>query len=203
MTPQKAIIFQTCIEALLPILGYFYWNWDASFILMFYLIDWLLFWVLTLFKARKRIDFSGNETEKQIATRHLAIAFLCILSTSLAVFFTLPNMHPDFSWTERIWAFLSYSDMGIQQGFILIPLMILSGYLTYKQQFLLPQLFRKYPVNQFTRESVKQGIILSLAFGVTLLISRFVKIPDEVLLFGTVLGVVIYRLVTRGNLLFR
>lgn len=203
MTPQKAIIFQTCIEALLPILGYFYWSWDASFILMFYLIDWLLFWVLTLFKARKRIDFSGNGTEKQIATRHLTIAFCCILSTSLAVFFTLPNMHPDFSWTERIWAFLSYSDMGIQQGFILIPLMILSGYLTYKQQFLLPQLFRKYPVSQFTRESVKQGIILSLAFGVTLLVSRFLHIPDEVLLFGTVLGVVIYRLVTRGNLLFR
>lgn len=200
MTPQKAIIFQTCIEALLPILGYFYWSWDASFILMFFLIDWLLYWVLTLFKARKRIDFSGNETEKQIATRHLAIAFLCILSTSLAVFFTLPNMHPDFSWTERIWAFLSYSDMGIQQGFILIPLMTLSGYLTYKQQFLLPQLFRKYPVSQFTRESVKQGIILSLAFGITLLISRFIHIPDEVLLFGTVLGVVIYRLLTRGRL---
>lgn len=200
MTPQRAIIFQTCIEALLPLLGYFYWSWDASFILMFYLIDWLLFWVLTLFKARKRIDFSGNETEKQIATRHLAIAFLCILSTSLAVFFILPNIHPGFSWTERIWAFLSYSDMGIQQGFILIPLMILSGYLTYKQQFLLPQLFRKYPVSQFTRESVKQGIILSLAFGLTLLISRFVHIPDEVLLFGTVLGVVIYRLLTRGRL---
>ncbi|WP_300663538.1 hypothetical protein [Fluviicola sp.] len=203
MTPQKAIIFQTCVEALLPVLGYFYWSWDASFILMFYLIDWLLFWVLTLFKARKRLDFSGNETEKQVAAKHLAIAFLCILSTSLAVFFTLPNIHAGFSWAERIWAFLSYSDMGIQQGFVLIPLMVLSGYLTYKQQFLLPQLFRKYPVSQFTQESVKQGIILSLVFGITLLISRFVQIPDEVILFGTVLGVVIYRLITRGNLLFR
>ncbi len=203
MTPRNAIIFQTGIEALLPILGYFYWSWDASFILMFYLIDWLLFWVLTLFKARKRIDFSGNEVEKQVAVKHLTIAFCCILSTSLAVFFTLPNMHTDFSWTERIWAFLSYSDMGIQQGFILIPLMILSGYLTYKQQFLLPQLFRKYPVNQFTQESVKQGIILSFAFGITFAVSYFVQIPDEVMLFGTVLGVVIYRFITRGNLLFR
>lgn len=203
MTPRNAIIFQTCIEALLPILGYFYWSWDASFILMFYLIDWLLFWVLTLFKARKRIDFSGNETEKHLATKHLAIAFCCILSTSLAVFFTLPNIHTGFSWTERIWAFLTYSDMGIQQGFILIPLMVLSGYLTYKQQFLLPQLFRKYPVNQFTQEGVKQGIILSFAFGITLAVSYFIQIPDQVILFGTVLGVVTYRLITRGNLLFR
>lgn len=203
MTPKKAILFQTCIEALLPILGYFYWNWDASFILMFYLIDWMLFWALTLFKARKRIDFSGNETEKQVAVKHLALAFLCILSTSLAVFFTLPNIHEGFSWTERIWAFLSYSDMGIQQGFILIPLMVLSGYLTYKQQFLLPQLFRKYPVSQFTREGVKQGIILSLAFGIVLALSYFMRIPDEVILFGTVLGVVIYRLITRSSLLFR
>lgn len=200
MTPKRAILFQTLIEALLPILGYFYWKWDASFILLFYLIDWLLFWTLSLFKARKRIQFSGNIPEKQLAGRHLSVAFLCILSTSLAVFYILPNIHTTFSWTERIWAFLSYSDMGIQQGFILIPLMVLSGYLTYKQQFLLPQLFRKYPVTYFTRESVKQGIILSLVFGLVLLLSNFIAFPDEVLLFGTVLGVVIYRLVNRSTL---
>lgn len=200
MTPKRAILFQTLIEALLPILGYFYWKWDASFILLFYLIDWLLFWVLTLFKARKRIQFSGNVPEKQLANKHLSIAFLCILSTSLAVFYILPNIHIAFSWTERIWAFLSYSDMGIQQGFILIPLMVLSGYLTYKQQFLLPQLFRKYPVNYFTRESVKQGILLSLVFGLVLLLSCFIAFPDELLLFGTVLGVVVYRLVNRSTL---
>nr|WP_294860980.1 hypothetical protein [uncultured Fluviicola sp.] len=198
MTPKRALLVQTLIEALLPILGYFYWNWDASFILLFYLIDWILFWVLTAFKARKRIQFSANHPEKQLAIKQLSIAFLCILSTSLAVFHILPNIHPIFSWTERIWAFLSYSDMGIQQGFILIPLMVLSGYLTYKQQFLLPQLFRKYPVNYFTRESVKQGLLLSLVFGLILLVSYFVTFPDEALLFGTVLGVVIYRLVNRS-----
>jgi hypothetical protein len=201
MTPKKALFVQTLIEALLPILGYFYWKWDASFILLFYLIDWLLFWVLTIFKARKRIQFSENTSEKQLANRQLSIAFLCILSTSLAVFYILPNIHDTFSWTERIWAFLSYSDMGIQQGFILIPLMVLSGYMTYKQQFLLPQLFRKYPVSYFTRESVKQGILLSFTFGLVLLLSYFITFPDEVLLFGTVLGVVIYRLINRSTLL--
>lgn len=201
MTPNRAVLFQTLIEALLPILGYFYWKWDASFILLFYLIDWILFWVLTVLKARKRIQFSENIAEKQIAVKHLSIAFLCILSTSLAVFHILPAIHAHFSWTERIWAFLSYSDMGIQQGFILIPLMILSGYLTYKQQFLIPQLFRKYPVNFFTRESVKQGLILSLVSGIVLLVAYFIQFPDEVLLFGTVTGVVAYRLISRRNLL--
>lgn len=202
MTPRKAILFQTCIEGLIPVLGYFYWKWDASFILLFYLIDWVLFWVLSLLKARKRIQFSENLPEKQLAIKHLGIAFLCILSTSLAVFYILPNIHPHFSWQERIWAFLTYSDMGIQQGFILIPLMTLSGYLAFKQQFLLPQLFRKYPVSQFTLEPVKQGIILSLVFGIVLLVSGFVQFPDEVLLFGTVSGVIVYRLYSRSSLLF-
>ncbi|MDF3028390.1 MAG: hypothetical protein K0S23_2697 [Fluviicola sp.] len=200
MTPKRAILFQTLMEALLPVLGYFYWNWDASFILLFYLIDWILFWTLTLLKARKRIQFSGNISEKQEAGKHLGIGFLCILSTSLAVFYLLPNIHINFSWTERIWAFLSYSDMGIQQGFILIPLMILSGYMVYKQQFLLPQLFRKYPVNYFTREIVKQGLILSIVSGLVLLVSGFMKFPDEAVLFGTVGGVVIYRLLNRSKL---
>jgi hypothetical protein len=200
MTPKKAILFQTLMEALLPVLGYFYWNWDASFILLFYLIDWILFWTLSLLKARKRIQFSGNVSEKQEAGKHLGIGFLCILSTSLAVFYLLPNIHTAFSWTERIWAFLSYSDMGIQQGFILIPLMILSGYLVYKQQFLIPQLFRKYPVNYFTREIVKQGLILSIVSGLVLLVSGFMTFPDEAVLFGTVSGVVIYRLLNRSKL---
>lgn len=199
MTPKKALIFQTLVEGLIPVLGYFYWNWDASFILLFYLIDWILFWVLSLLKARKRIQFSGNLSEKQTAVQQVSIAFLCILSTSLAVFYVLPNMHTTFSWTERIHAFLSYSDMGIQQGFILIPLMVLSGYLVYKQQFLVPQLFRNFPVTYFTREGVKQGLILSLVFGLVLLVSFFVRIPDEVLLFGTVLGVIAYRLISRNS----
>lgn len=200
MTPKKVLLFQTLIEGLIPVLGYFYWNWDASFILLFFLIDWCLFWSLSLLKAKKRILFSENNAEKQLAVKHLGIGFLCILSTSLAVFYILPNIHPHFEWTERIWAFLTYSDMGIQQGIILIPLMILSGYLAYKQQFLLPQLYRKYPVSFFTRETVKQGIILSLVYGIYLLVSHFVKFPDEVLLFGTVAGVIAYRLITRNSL---
>ncbi len=201
MMPKKALLFQTLIEGLIPVLGYFYWNWDASFILLFFLIDWSLFWTLSLLKARKRIQFSGNTSEKQLATKQLSIAFLCILSTSLAVFHMLPNIHSNFEWTERIWAFLSYSDMGIQQGFILIPLMALSGYLAYKQQFLLPQLYRKYPVNYFTREGVKQGLILSVTYGIALLVSYFYRFPDEVLLFGTVTGVIAYRLITRNSLI--
>jgi len=201
MTPKRALLFQTLIEGLIPVLGYIYWNWDASFILLFFLIDWVLFWALSLLKARKRIQFSGNASEKPLAVLHLGIAFLCILSTSLAVFYILPNIHPSFEWTERVWAFLSYSDMGIQQGFILIPLMVLSGYLAYKQQFLLPQLYRKYPVNYFTREGVKQGLILSVTYGIVLLISYFFQFPDEILLFGTVAGVITYRLITRNSLI--
>lgn len=200
MNPKRVILFQTLVEGLIPVLGYFYWNWDASFILLFFLIDWILFWVLSLLKARKRIEFSENSSEKREAGKHLSIAFGCILSTSLAVYFILPNIHPLFDWKERIWAFLTYSDMGIQQGIILIPLMILSGYMAYRQQFLLPQLYRKYPVNYFTRESVKQGIILSGGFGIVLLVSSFVKFPDEVILFGTVLGVICYRLITRKSI---
>lgn len=200
MTPRRALLFQTLIEGLIPVLGYFYWNWDASFILLFFLIDWCLFWTLSLLKAKKRVQFSESNSEKQLAIKQLSIALLCILSTSLAVLLLLPNIHTNFEWTERIWAFLTYSDMGIQQGIILIPLMVLSGYLAYKQQFLLPQLYRKYPVNFFTRESVKQGILLSIIYGIVLLVSYFVKFPDEVILFGTVAGVIAYRLITRNTL---
>lgn len=201
MTPKKAILFQTLVEGLIPILGYFYWEWDASFILLFYLIDWLLFWALSLLKARKRIQFSGLNSEKQLATKQLSIAFLFILSTSLALFYILPNIHAIFSWKERIWAFLTYSELGIPQGLLLIPLMILSGYLAYKQQFLLPQLAKKVGVSYFTKEPFKQGMILTIIFALVLWVSYFYQFPEEVLIFGTVGGVIAYRLFNRNSLL--
>jgi hypothetical protein len=43
-------------------------------------------------------------------------------------------------------------------------------------------------------------LILSIVSGLVLLVSGFMTFPDEAVLFGTVSGVVIYRLLNRSKL---
>lgn len=195
MNPQKFLVVQILLEGLLPILGYFYWGWDASFIFLFYLIDWILFWLLSSFKAHKCIHVQqAPSSDLKRNKKQLFVGFLGIVTTSTLIFFLMYHVHPTFSWSERVWAFLSYSDMGIPQGIILIPLLALNGVMDYKQKFIVHQLYQKVPGHLFTKEVYKQGIIASLIFGLLLISSIFINLSDTVILFGTVIGVISYRL---------
>lgn len=201
MTAKKILIAQILIEGLIPILGYFYWNWDASFIFLFYLIDWVLHWTLSAVKVKKCISIQvlkKEDTNKTYFQLYFGIAG--ILINIALVYLLMFNIHDQFSWLERIWSFLSYSDMGIPQGLILPPLLIFSGIMEYKQKFLRIELYKKIPAFAFTSKTKQQAMITVPIFSSVLMLSFFVKIPDAVLLFGTITGVLGYRLYSRNEL---
>ncbi len=108
MTPKNALIVQTLLEALLPVAGYLFWNWDTSFILQFFLLDWLLFYGLTLAKGAKRSAYHSSENEKRVFIKNAVLGALLLLATIFLVWTLLPRLQQPFLWTERIWAFLSY-----------------------------------------------------------------------------------------------
>jgi hypothetical protein len=197
MTPKRALLIQTLLEAALPLLGYFYWNWDTSFILMFYWLDWALFLGINTAKAKKRLEYSGRPSEKKEAIRHLSIGFLTFLGTSLLVYFTLPILTIDFDWKERMISFLTYKDIGVQQGIILIPLVLLNGIVIYKQQFIRPQLYARMEMRSIISETSKQGYLLlgaaAFFFGLALVVS----FPAEIMLFIAIGGTTLYRFLRR------
>jgi hypothetical protein len=198
MTQRKALFLQTLLEAALPLFGYFYWNWDTSFILLFYLLDWILYISLVSAKAKKRLDFSNNLEEKKQAINNLVVGVLLLLATSALVFVLLPQLETPFSWKERTWSFLTYEDMGIQQGFVLIPLLVLNGILVYKQQFVTPRLFERLSMAQITLGVKRQGILLLGAAGCFLGFRFFTPYPSEIVLFSTIAGTLIYRFLARS-----
>lgn len=107
MTPQRALFLQTALEAALPLIGYFYWNWDTSFILLFYLLDWLLFLGIHIAKAKKRWDYAQLPEEKRQAFKYIGTGITTLLGTVSLVYFTLPLLSPPgFNWNERIYLFL-------------------------------------------------------------------------------------------------
>ncbi len=197
MTLKQSALFQTILEAALPLAGYFYWHWDTSFILLFYLLDWILFLAINSVKAKKRFAFSQLATEKKQAIRTLLLGTAFLIVTCFVVLLTMQLLQPTFNFSERIVAFLRYNDMGIEQGYVLLPLLLLNGISVYKQQFIRPELYKYLTMGQLINESSKQGLLLLACAGLFLGAALFVQLPEEILLFSTIIGTTGYRIVER------
>lgn len=197
MTLKQSALFQTILEAALPLAGYFYWHWDTSFILLFYLLDWILFLAINSVKAKKRFAFSQLAIEKKQAIRTLLLGTAFLIVTCFVVLLTMQLLQPTFNFSERIVAFLRYNDMGIEQGYILLPLLLLNGISVYKQQFIRPELYKYLTMGQLINESSKQGLLLLACAGLFLGAALFVQLPEEILLFSTIIGTTGYRIVER------
>lgn len=197
MTLKQSAIFQTVLEAALPLAGYFYWYWDTSFILLFYLLDWILFLAINSVKAKKRFAFSQLAIEKKQAIRTLLLGTAFLIVTCFVVLLTMQLLQPTFNFSERIVAFLRYNDMGIEQGYVLLPLLLLNGISVYKQQFIRPELYKYLTMGQLINESSKQGLLLLACAGLFLGVVLFVQLPEEILLFSTIIGTTGYRIVER------
>ena len=197
MTLKQSALFQTVLEAALPLAGYFYWHWDTSFILLFYLLDWILFLAINSVKAKKRFAFSQLATEKKQAIRTLLLGTAFLIITCFVVLLTMQLLQPTFDFSERVIAFLSYNDMGIEQGYVLLPLLLLNGISVYKQQFIRPELYKYLTMGQLINESSKQGLLLLACAGLFLGVALFIQLPEEILLFSTIIGTTGYRIVER------
>lgn len=197
MTLKQSAIFQTVLEAALPLAGYFYWHWDTSFILLFYLLDWILFLAINSVKAKKRFAYSGLVTEKKQAFRTLLLGSAFLFATCFIVILNMQLLQPTFDFTDRVIAFLMYEDIGIAQGYVLLPLLLLNGISVYKQQFIRPELYKYLTMGQLINESSKQGLLLLACAGLFFGVSLFKQLPEEILLFSTIIGTTGYRIVER------
>ncbi len=132
---------QVLMEALIPVMGFFLWDWSLYFILLFYLMDLLS----DLFFANVR----SRRTQKEnavLSTRDwifrstftVLILTLIIIGTGFALY----HMNPFHSFIGELKAFWTYEEMGIQQGYLLVPLVFLAAYQQYKMDFLMPARYR-------------------------------------------------------------
>lgn len=200
MSQRRALLIQTALEAAIPLLGYFFWHWDLSFLLLFYLLDWLLAYGILIAKGRKRLSFSGSKQERSLLVQRGSAGLLLIAAGSMLFGSGIVQLHPELHWGERVTSFLLYKDLGIEQGYVLIPLIVINGILQYRQQFLMTGRYRSTTTDELTRPFIFQGMLLlaigALFLGIASLVS-FPEMPAVILLIG---GTSAYRLlVLRSN----
>jgi hypothetical protein len=103
---------------------------------------------------------------------------LVILEVSLLHLLVYFSINP-ISFTAEIWAFLSYEELGIAQGILLIPLLFLNEIIRIRNE-------KKVGVPQNVRfeilkNSQLSGLFRILFWSVLLLTTLFFSIPETIL----------------------
>ena len=173
-------------DSIIPLLGYFFWNWNLYFILIFYGIDFLTKEVLLHLKSIKINDFRKGENShwgKFALTSSLLLSFSIFL-----IQLSMPHIERNFDSLKELYAFWSLKDVGgIEQGYVLIPLIIFMGYFQYKMEFLKPGLFVKMSIQDLWNPHIKSLLFIlgfsAFSFGLV----QFIQLPEVFFVVGIVL----------------
>ena len=181
-------------DSIIPLLGYFFWNWNLYFILIFYGIDLLTKEVLLHLKSKKINDFRKGENahgDKNENSHWGKFALTSGLLLSFSIFLiqlSMPHIERNFDSFKELYAFWSLKDVGgIEQGYVLIPLIIFIGYFQYKMEFLKPGFFAKMSIQDLWNPHIKSLLFIlgfsALSFGIV----QFIQLPEVFFVVGIVL----------------
>lgn len=173
-------------EALIPLLGYFFWNWDLYFIFLFMFLDLSAYNILYFFKHRNILKYNRLPDKNFRLLSHLIVLFLLSVLIFFGYTYVLNAVQQTFYKPEII-RFLKYEDMGFSQGYILLPLIVLTAFVNYKTEFILRKQFEKLEIKTLFMSYLKDNsaaVILLLVF----FLSYVWGIKNEHFFFYTGLG---------------
>ena len=181
---DKQTLIQALGEAIIPLLGFFFFDWGLYFILIFYFIDLLVTEFFLHLKIRKIVRYRFNENNKKEWLKKGALSFalmlLLIISTHLAVLF----IDPKIDFYNEFKEFVLYEEAGIPipQGIILLPLVVLGNFQQYRMFFIFPAKFRALYISQLFNLR-KKALLLGVAgAGFTIAFSYLLNLPEVIYL---------------------
>ena len=184
MTPTRLKVFQAIGEAVIPLLGFFYFDWSLYFILLFYFIDLIATEVFTYIKVNKiitfqRIGYSFKQRYGKLVFNTMLVVLLLILS-HLFIYFQQSGIH----FREAFIQFLAYEEPGfpVAQGYILLPLVIFGNYQQYNSMFVKSNAYRIFSWKKLIL-SRRRALFVSLGGAILgLILVQFLVIPSLVYL---------------------
>jgi hypothetical protein len=149
-------------DTIIPLLGYFLWEWSLYFIVLYFIFELIFSEGFMYLKYYKSHAFQASKRGWFIpATLGFVALSTLIILIHLGFIFLIPTI--DFK--TQISLFLSYEDMGIAQGFIIFPLLFISGYQRYKLEFIRLNKHETLSVQQLWRTQWVKYIFVLLLIG--------------------------------------
>jgi DMSO/TMAO reductase YedYZ heme-binding membrane subunit len=163
-------------DVALPLFGYFFWNWNFYFILLFFMLDQISRMIF-LPQRLKLTEITITEKNK-IFFRQLALLIIELLVIHSAIFM----YQKDINFAQEFISFLSYEDMGIAQGIILLPLIVASEWMRIKNELKLGIVdgSQLHIMNLNKRNSFLRIGFFALLVG----FQSFIPLPEVVFVFS-------------------
>lgn len=192
-------------DGIIPLLGFFFWDWNLYFILLFYFIDMFTKEVLLHLKAKKIVAHQiGTESptvqnEKKVWMKWGIISLILLIFSIFLIQISMPFIQDQFNAKNEIIRFWSYKEMGIEQGYIFVPLIIFMGYTQFKMEFLVPAVFTRMNNSQLWQPHLKAMLILVAFTALTFGLVHFIKIPEVIFVISIVLISSLYQILHLKN----
>ena len=190
-------IIQLIGDAVIPLLGFFWWNWSLYFIVIFYLLDYLSNEVILNLKSKKITTV--QKIDSKVWIQKASLSFLLFLLGIVLVHLSMKMLHPQIDFYKEFIQFLSYKDMGIAQGYFLLPLIALAGYQRYKMEFLMPARFKTLTISTLWGSYFKMQFTLIGCVAFTIGFQSLMALPETVYIIGIVVVTSVYQLLERKN----
>lgn len=167
-------------DGIIPLMGYFLWDWSLYFILLFYFLD-LFTKELLLHLKTKKIKSVQHHNDSSLIKKWffkgvISLTILCL--SLLLIHLTMLYLYPNFSALKEIISFMSYTEMGIPQGILLIPLIVAMGYVQFKNEFIKPKQYLTLKFQLIWKHHLNSGLIILGGSGLGLGISTFIILPE-------------------------
>ncbi len=123
-------------DALIPVIGYIWGDWSLFFILLYYLLDLLTAEIFMHIRSAKIVSVRPSQKRKTWLSFGL-LSFAVFAGSVFLIVAAQYLLQPKFVLHKELLAFLAYEDLGIAQGYVLIPLLALLGWQNYRMEFLM------------------------------------------------------------------
>ena len=196
MNKKTLLFIQILGELAIPLLGFFLWNWSLYFILLFYMIE-NLFATYFQLETFRRFKFLVEKKESALNYKNLSVFVSFWLMEVVLIHLFLFLTTPAIQFGKEVIYFFMYEDMGIPQGFLLVPLLYFASRMKMKQDIktLTIKIKSMDEVKNFSPKFNYYWV--SIGFWVSLiLISFFISLP-ELVAISLLLALFIYRSLNR------
>lgn len=181
------------LEAAIPLLGFFAWDWNLYFILLFYFLDLLSAEMVVHLKARQIVRYRGEAKLKSEWLKYGVISALALFALIAIVHLAMYLLHPEIQFLREIQEFWTYEEMGVQQGYLFVPLVFFLGYQQFRVEFMMPARYRMIPLNEIWKTHLRTWVVLLLAGVLVGVVNSVVQLPELIYVLGIVVSTVAYK----------
>lgn len=182
-------------DLIIPLIGYFYWNWSLYFIVVFLIIDLIIKEIYVIKKSTLIIHSQHfNQQNPKIKNRVLILTSIVILS--IAILFShlfFYGFIKEFKVTEELYKFVMYKELGIPQCLILIPLLFLGGNLQFKMEFIKPKQYLVVNYKTLWKKHITTTSVIVFSTIILTIINKYIYFGELFYLLTIITGILIYR----------